>query len=169
MKIIKKLKYCKIVKNCIFNLKTMFLAKLLLLPNRIFKLQINLKMQFLERSSYYLISWHQATFPKSLPFSILAPQMFNNQVRDGLVWFHLSEDTRKISKTKFLVFKENQEALKAKLSVVLLAKQLLPKIKIVFLFKVCCSLGKHGKQLLCKQSKNIIFTFFSKFLLVACF
>ena len=38
--------------------------------------------------------WHQGIFPKSPPFSIFTPKMFNNQVRDGLVWFQFSKDTR---------------------------------------------------------------------------
>ena len=40
------------------------------------------------------ISWHQVIFPKGPPFSIVTPKTFNVQVRDGLVWFRFSKDTR---------------------------------------------------------------------------
>ena len=44
--------------------------------------------------SILFYSWHQVIFPKGPPLSIFTSYAFHNQVRDGLVWFHASIDTR---------------------------------------------------------------------------
>ena len=47
-----------------------------------------------QKPQYFILSWHQTIFPKSPPFSIVAPSLFNYQVRDGLVLVQSSKDTR---------------------------------------------------------------------------
>lgn len=51
-----------------------------------------------EKRQHKFISWHQVIFPQGPPWSIFTSYAFHNQVRDGLVWFHASVDTRNLSK-----------------------------------------------------------------------
>ena len=60
-----------------------------------------------EKKKINLASWHQTIFPKGNPFSIVAPSLFHNQVRDGLVSFQTSKDTRINPQRGPLSFVEN--------------------------------------------------------------